>query len=197
MARIHGTIECRKKEILNTDPSYVGLEFQLSHDWAGGIGLMMEIRGAMRYAADNPNFLPYVVPIQPLSSPSLPSNPTAAHIYTLIDEKNLLKRKCAVVRGFCRGVSKNICDALDLEFFKSLQHARYNYLKVLPQEYITNLETKHCPLDVNKIAEFKAHYNRGWESDENFRRFPKRLNKEQDSLKPDGVTINNYDKFSH
>ena len=61
----------------------------------------------------------------------LPANPIAAQKRTLTDENNLLKRDWDVVRGFCRGVSKNIQDALNLEFFESLQHARYNYLKVL------------------------------------------------------------------
>ena len=50
---------------------------------------------------------------------------------------------------------------------------------------------------MNKIAELKAHYNRGWESDEDLRRLPKRLNEEQASLHLDGVTIDNDDKFSH
>ena len=43
----------------------------------------------------------------------------------------------------------------------------------------------------------KALYNIGWESDENLRRFPKRLNEEQASLQIDGVTIENNDKFIH
>ena len=67
-----------------------------------------------------------------------------------------------MVRDFRRGVSEKIRDALDLEFLELLQHSRYNYLNFLPREYITNLETKHCPLDVDEIAELKAHYNRGW-----------------------------------
>ena len=92
---------------------------------------MVEIIGATRYAAENPTLLPYVVPTQPLSSPLLPANPTAAHIRTLTDENNLLKRDWDMVRGFRRGVTKNIRNALDLEFLELLQHARYNYLKVL------------------------------------------------------------------
>ena len=158
---------------------------------------MVEIIGATRYAAENPTFPPYAVPTQPLSSPQLPANPTESQIRTLTDEKNLLKRDWDVVRGFRRGISKKICDALDLEFFESLQHARYNYLKVLPREHITNIKTKHCPLNVKKIAEQKAHCNRGWEYDENLRQSPKRLNEEQSSLQLDGVTISNDNKFSH
>ena len=63
-----------------------------------------------------------------------------------------------------------------MEFFESLQHVRYNYLKVLPREYITNLEMNHYLINVNEITELKAHYNRGCESDENLRQFSKRLN---------------------
>ena len=81
-----------------------------------------------------------------------------------------------IKRGFRRGVSENIRDALDLEFFEYLHHERYNYLKVLPLEYITNSDTNHYLLDMNEIVELEAHYKRGWESDENLIRFPKRLN---------------------
>ena len=92
---------------------------------------MVEIIGATRYTEENTKFPPYAVPEQNLSNPSLPNNPPAGQIRTLTDENNLLKRDWDVVRGFRRGVSKNIQDALNLEFFESLQHARYNYLKVL------------------------------------------------------------------
>ena len=49
---------------------------------------------------------------------------------------------------------------------------------------------------MNEIVELKAHYNRGWKSDENLRRLPKRLNEEQSSLQLDGVIIGNDEKFS-
>ena len=109
------------------------LDFQVSHDLAGGLSLMVEIIGATRYAAENPTFPTYVRPTQPLRIPSLPANPTSAQIRTITDENNLIKREWAVVRVFLRGVIKNIRDALDLDFFESLQHARYNYMKFLPQ----------------------------------------------------------------
>ena len=108
--------------------------------------------GATRYAAENPTFPPYVVPTQPINIPPLPANPTAAHICTHTDKNNLLKGDWYVVRGFRRSVGENIRSALDLEFFKSLKHARYNYLKVLPREYILDLETNQCPLNVNEIV---------------------------------------------
>ena len=76
--RIHSTVDWRKNEIIKTQASDVGLEYQFSHNWEGGLGLMVEIIGATRYTAENPIFPPYVVQTQPLSIPSLPPNPTAA-----------------------------------------------------------------------------------------------------------------------
>ena len=90
------------------------LECQVSHDLAVRRVLMVEIIGATHYAADNPTFPSYVVTNQTLSSPLLPANPTSAQIRTLTDGNNLLKRYWAMARGFCRGVSENIHDALDL-----------------------------------------------------------------------------------
>ena len=123
---IHGTVEWRKKDVIKTEASDVGLEYQVSHNWAGGVGLMVEIIGATRYGVENPTLPLYIVPPQPLSSPSLPANPTAAQMRTLKDKNKLLKRYWAVVRGFRRGISENIRDELDLEFLESLQHVRCN-----------------------------------------------------------------------
>ena len=132
------------------------MECQVNHDWEGDLGLMVEIIDSTRYAADNPTLPPYVLPTQPLSRLSLPANPTTAHILTFTDKNKILNIDWSVLRGFFRGIRENIYDALEFEFFESLQHARYKYLKVLPQEYITKLKTNHCPIDVNKILELKT-----------------------------------------
>ena len=102
--RIHGTVDWILKETIMTEASYVGLECQVIHDWEGGLGLMVDIVVAMRYAAENPILPPYDMLTQPLSSASLPDNPSAAQICTLTD--------------------KIIHNALDLEFFESLQYLR-------------------------------------------------------------------------
>ena len=49
--RIHGTVDLRKKEILKTEEPDMGMECQVSHDWAGGLDLTVEIIVATRYAA--------------------------------------------------------------------------------------------------------------------------------------------------
>ena len=46
--RIYSTVDWIKKEIIKTQTSDVGLECQVSHDWAGSLGIMVEIIGATR-----------------------------------------------------------------------------------------------------------------------------------------------------
>ena len=50
---------------------------------------------------------------------------------------------------------------------------------------------------MNDVAKMKAHYYRGWETNEPLVQFPKRLKEEQASLALDGVTITIDDVFDH
>ena len=85
---------------MKTQATDVGLECQVSHDQAGSLNLMVDIIGATRYAADDPILLPFVVLTQPLSSPSLTANPTAAQIHTLTDKKKPPKERMGRGEGF-------------------------------------------------------------------------------------------------
>ena len=90
-------------------------------------------------------------------------------------------------------------DALDLEYYAGLEHEVYEYLNVLPREYIVHLETNYCPLDVQAIKEVKEHFYRGWDRAANKRlsKFSTRLDQEQGRMAIDGVIIPNDDKFQH
>ena len=195
--RIPGRPSWRAKEGLAKEARNHALRHRVSYDWAGQYGLLAEIIGAARYAADNPLLPAYVAPVQPANSPVMPAAPTAAQIRQLTDDNNLLKRDWAVVCGFRRGVGANMRDALDLEFYSALEHATYGYLNVTPREYIVNLETNHCPLDVTAIEELKDHYYRGKQPDERLSKFATRLDVEQARLAIDGIVIPNDDKFQH
>ena len=101
-----------------------------------------------------------------------------------------------MVKGFRRACNENIMDTLDLEYYQGLQHSSYKYIKIRPREFITNIETNFCLLDVNAVAKMKAHYYRGWETNEPLVQFTKRLKEEQASLALDGVTITIDDEIS-
>ena len=49
-------------------------------------------------------------------------------------------------------------DALDHEFYSALEHDTYGYLKVLPRDYMANLEANHCLFDITAVNELKTHY---------------------------------------
>ena len=195
--RIPGRPSWRSKEALVKEARKHALQQRVSYDWAGRYGLLAEIIGAARYAVDHPTLPAYVAPVQPANSPVLPAGPTAAQIRQLTDDNNLLKRDWAMLQGFRRGVSANIRDALDLEFYSALEHADYGYIDVLPREYIVHLETDHCPMDVAAIKDIKAQYYRGKGTDERLSKFATRLDEEQTRLAADGVVIPEPDKFQH
>lgn len=163
---IHGLPSRRCKEALVKLFRNIALKYDISYNWSGGFGLLAFIIGAVRFAADNPLSPTFLQPAQPPNSPVLPANPTTAQIRAATDLNNLEKRDWAVVQGFCRGVGENIRNALDLEFCAALEHNTYEYLNVLPCQYIVHLETNFCPLDAQAIADLKSHYNRGIEQSE-------------------------------
>ena len=80
-----------------------------------------------------------------------------------------------------------------------MEHDTYEYLNVLPRQYITHLELNYCPLDVQAVKELKEHYYRGWEQSANkkLEKFATRLDHEQGRLAIDGIIIPNDDKFQH
>lgn len=194
--RIPGRPTWRSKEALVKEARPHALRQRVSFDWAGPYGLLAEIIGAVRYHADHPLLPGYVAPVQPPNTPVLPPNASAARIRQLTDENNLQKRDWAILQGFRRGVSHNFRDALDLEFYSALEHADYEYINVLPREYIVHLETDHCPMDVTAIEDIKANYYRG-KGDERLSKFATRLDEEQTRLVVDGVIIPDPDKFQH
>ena len=67
--RIHGKPTWRAKEKLVREARERAIKQRVSYDWAGQYGLLAEIIGAARYAADNPTLPPYVPPVQPPHSP--------------------------------------------------------------------------------------------------------------------------------
>ena len=114
--RIHGRSTWRAKEKLLKEAKGPALKQRVGYDWAGQYGILAEIIGAARYALDNPTMPAYVAPAQPANTPTFLNNASAAVIKAATDANNLEKRDWAVICGFRRGVGKNICDALDLEF---------------------------------------------------------------------------------
>lgn len=96
------------------------------------------------------------------------------------DDNGLLKRDWAVVCGFNRGIGEVIRRSLDSKYYEDLEHVNYGYDNVLPREYTTHLEDKHCTLDKQAIKTTRDYYFHGWERNKTSRQeglkiFGKRL----------------------
>ena len=127
----------------------------------------------------------------------LGANATVPKIRAATDPNILLRRDHSVVKGFRQACNENIMDALDLEYYQGLRHSSYKYINIPPREFITNLETNFCSLDVNAVAKMKAHCYRGWETNEPLVQFPKQLKEDQARFALDSVTITIDDVFDH
>ena len=46
-----------------------------------------------------------------------------------------------MVKGFCRGSTKNVRDALDEAYYRQLKNVRFGYRRVNPRSYFAHLES--------------------------------------------------------
>ena len=109
LPKIHGKPTWRAKENLKNHAARQAVAFKVNYDWSGGKGLLALVIGANRLAADYPALPAYVQPTAPSLNPY-------ANLTRLTEETRraarvehkIVQRDWAVVRGFCRGMSKNL-----------------------------------------------------------------------------------------
>ena len=92
------------------------------------------------------------------------------------------KHNYTVLMGFRTGVSENIHDALELQYYEQMYEDIFKYKCVLPRRYIKHLELKWVILDKVQIEKMIGNYKRGWSPEEHFTTFAKRLSREQKKM---------------
>ena len=65
--RIYGVPDWQQKELLKEQAHDTAMEEHVGYNWSGGMGLLMLVIGATRYAAENPTLSAFVEPMQPPS----------------------------------------------------------------------------------------------------------------------------------
>lgn len=186
----------RQAENLIKEMQEAGLSCDVTYDWAGEFGLLAEIVGAAKYALDNPGMNPYIVPTQPPNQhPNINAGGTAAALKALEAENDLALRDFAVVKGFRRAVNMNYMDAVDDTYFDQLEEDVYGYKRILPRQFVEELQ-RWCFLTDLEIEAIRKHWSRGMQPGEHITKYAKRLTKEQKKLKDDNVCdITNSDKL--
>ena len=114
--------------------------------------------------AEHPDLEPFVVPEQPSNTPpNLAINAGNQAVQLAVADNEAQKPDWVILRGFMKGMSENIRDALDLEYYEDLEHVDHGYRNVKPINYVNHLETEHCPCDEQAAKDCREHFFRGWQ----------------------------------
>ena len=99
--------------------------------------------------------------------------------------------------SWIEGMSQNIREALDEEYHQQVGHSLLKYRKVEPKQYLNHLAKKWCRLSTKIIRELKEGYFMPWCQTKHIIEFTKNLNKGQEELLKDGITISDESKIQH
>ena len=73
---------------------------------------------------------------------------------------DLERRDWSVVKGFKQAISKNVRDALDLQYYEQIKQPALGYKRRLFRDYIVQLEAHWCRLDEKTIDNLNQHWKR-------------------------------------
>ena len=98
-------------------------------------------------------------------------------------------------KGFLKGTTANLRDALDEQYYAQLRNVRTAYRNVLPLMILDHLNDRWCPLDVQARKQLRQNYYTPWSPEEHLTAFGMRLTDDQVSLVRSDVTISDDDKL--
>jgi hypothetical protein len=130
-----------------------------------------------------------------------PHNPaitdaTATHTRKRMEQEwERTRETWAIRKGFLKGVTANIRDALDKNWYSQLKHLHTAYRNVQPIQILEHLNTRWCPLDVNAKKQIKVEYWTKWDCKLHLTAFGKQLDDEQIRIERFGITISDKDKL--
>ncbi len=99
-------------------------------------------------------------------------------------------------KGFLRGATTNMRDALDKQYYSQLKHINTAYCNTTPIQILEHLDTRWCPLDVCARKLLKAEFHANWDSTVmHLTAIGMKLDKKQVRIDRLGVVISNKDKL--
>ena len=137
------------------------LSCDVTCNWNGEFSLLAKIVGATKYVTCNLTLDLYTTPTQP---PKQHANFNAGGPATVLKaleaDNDLALRDCAVVKGFRRAVNIHLMDATNDTYFDQLEEHVYGYKRVLPREFVVELQ-QWCFLTDLDIEAIRKHWSRG------------------------------------
>jgi hypothetical protein len=198
--RIHGRPTRANYDLLKSEAGALASEVEdMTYAWSknatDNYGLLADIIGADEYD-DLTNIDTYVVPNEPPAYDPTITNATLTHERKRKEEEwDEIRQSWFIRKGFLRGVSDNLRDALDEQYYSQLRHRLTAYRNVTPFQILEHLNDRWCPLDVQAKKELRRNYYTKWDADEHLTAFGKRLNDDQLALVRSDVGISDEDKL--
>jgi hypothetical protein len=141
--------ELLKKEASDLASKVDNITFAWSRDQATGeeYGLLAEIMGDIEYT--HLTNLNWAQQKEPANYDPAITAATATHTRKILEEEWEEKRKSWFTwKGFLRGVTMNMRDALDEQYYLQLKHINTAYRNTTPIQILEHLDTRWCPLNV-------------------------------------------------
>jgi hypothetical protein len=200
--QIHGCptrqdYELDKKEASDLASKVDNLTFAWSCDQATGeeYGLLAEIIGDVKYT--HLTNLNSAQEIEPANYNPAITAATATHTRKRLKEE--WEEKCKswfTWKGFLHGVTMNMRNALNEQYYLQLKHINTAYRNTTPIQILEQLDTLWCPLDVRARKLLKADFFADWDSTVMHRTaFGVKLDKEQARISRLGILISDKDKL--
>ena len=158
-------------------------------------GLLAEIIGDIEYT--HLTNLNLTQEAEPVSYNLAITAATVTHTRKRMEED--WEEKCKswfIQNGFLRGVTMNMRDTLNKQYYLQLKHINTAYRNTTPIQILEHLDTRWCPLDICARKLLKAEFHAHWDSTVmHLTAFGMKLDKEQARIDRLRVVISDKDKL--
>jgi hypothetical protein len=101
-----------------------------------------------------------------------------------------------IQKGFLHGVTINMRDTLDEQYYSQLKNVNTVYRNTSPIQVLKHLDTRWCPLDIQAHKMLMKEFYTNWDtSDTHLTAFGMKLDKEQNRLDRLGIVVSDKDKL--
>ena len=168
--RIHGRPTRSDYEILKQEAATIASEVEeIIYTWSRSTttgdeyGLLGDILGVDEYDHQT-GIDTYVEETEPDTYDGTINDATPTHTRKRKEEEWERLRTCWYIRkGFLKGVTTNLRDAIDEQFYSQLKHRHTAYRNTTPFQILEHLNSTWCPLDVQAKKKLKDAYFTQWD----------------------------------
>jgi len=179
--RIHWRPSRSDYEILKQEAATIASEVEdITYAWSRDAttgdeyGLLGDILGDDKHDHQT-GIDTYVEETEPDTYDGTINNTTPTHTCKCKEEEwERLRTYWYIRKGFLKGVTANLRDAIDDQFYSQLKHRHTAYRNTTPFQLLEHLNSTWCPFDLQAKKKLKDAYFAQWDRHEHLTAFGKR-----------------------